>query len=392
MTASAIICLSTQVHSKTILELTAVTPSTALGVVFSELRKDSYFICPEIGEDKRLVSLRMSDFGKKSFESFVRGLGYSVTTRDGVLYVCKGNAIEEIEVYRPLHRSPSFLISHTSGLLDVRIVQQGGAVSDAPTPSSSDLKAPGTASDFLSSSIQLIVFQGSPEARARTRAIFKELDKPPLQAELELLLVSVSKSRSKADALDVLAKSLPNLEGSFSSGTLSFGLGDFSAILKRLETDSNFKLVSRPRLIISDGESAVLQVGDEVPVLGDIVSDQGVVSQSVEYKPSGLILSVNGQVTSAGVSLQLKQELSSFIATASGVTTSPTISKRSLTIPVRLSYDSGVAIGGLVTATESKSIRSLFKLPFSRTSETSDSELLLFVMTKRVVSSGKTGT
>lgn len=67
--------------------------------------------------------------------------------------------------------------------------------------------------------------------------------------------------------------------------------GGFDLAYSALASDSRFKVVSSPSLRVKSGENARFSVGSDVPVLGTVQLDKnGNPVQSVEYKPSGVIL------------------------------------------------------------------------------------------------------
>jgi type II secretory pathway component GspD/PulD (secretin) len=91
-------------------------------------------------------------------------------------------------------------------------------------------------------------------------------------------------------------------------------------------SDSRLTLVSSPSLRVRSGESAWVTVGTETPVLGNVTpAPQGQLVQSVDYRPSGVILELTPPVRSESVYVHARQQLSSFMQTSSGVNNSPTL-------------------------------------------------------------------
>src|ERR1035437_1745200 len=82
---------------------------------------------------------------------------------------------------------------------------------------------------------------------------------------------------------------------------------------------------------VKSGASARFSVGNETPVLGAVSYQQnGSSVQSVEYRPSGVILDLKPFVRSVGIDLTGFQQLSNFAVTDTGVNSSPPLSKREL--------------------------------------------------------------
>jgi general secretion pathway protein D len=81
--------------------------------------------------------------------------------------------------------------------------------------------------------------------------------------------------------------------------------------------------------------------------------------QSVDYRQSGVILTVTPDIHESIIDLDISQELSSFVATTTGINNSPTLLKR--TVNSRLSIRSGeVVIFAGLNETKSDQTQSRF--------------------------------
>jgi general secretion pathway protein D len=131
---------------------------------------------------------------------------------------------------------------------------------------------------------------------------------------------------------------------------------DISATLNALEERTTVKVVSAPKLVVLNNQTAALQVGDQVPVLSQQVTPLGggsstgnlLSANSVEYRDTGVILKITPRVNVSGaVLLDVSQEVSDVQATKSGVTNSPTITTRRVATTVSVQDGQVIALGGL---------------------------------------------
>lgn len=194
------------------------------------------------------------------------------------------------------------------------------------------------------------------------------------------------------DALvGTVAPTFPGFSYFFNSVNVQVVLSALSAV-----TDVN--IVSSPTLTVLDGKRALLQVGDEVPIVTQqavSVSTVGApVVNSVQYRNTGVILGIVPRINEKGrVVLEIEQEVSEVGATTSSRIDSPTIQQRRLRTTVVVNDGASLALGGLMQdrsslvrdqlpiAGEIPVFGNLFK---SKTDNIRRTELLI-IMTPRVV-------
>lgn len=102
-----------------------------------------------------------------------------------------------------------------------------------------------------------------------------------------------------------------------------------------------------------NNQQAVLQVGDEVPIVTQQSTDTGSpgapVINSIVMKETGVILNVTPRVNSSGrVMLDIEQEVSSVVKTTSSGIDSPTIQQRKIATRVLVHDGESLALGGLI--------------------------------------------
>lgn len=119
------------------------------------------------------------------------------------------------------------------------------------------------------------------------------------------------------------------------------------AFYELFRTDSRFHVVSSPRLRVRNGAKASFSVGSDVPVLGQISYSDNKPIQSIEYRSSGIILSVQPKIRQHLIELSIDQQLSNFAKTDTGVNNSPTLIKRQVNTEVSLADGDIILLGGL---------------------------------------------
>ncbi|WP_262488477.1 type II and III secretion system protein [Iodobacter fluviatilis] len=85
--------------------------------------------------------------------------------------------------------------------------------------------------------------------------------------------------------------------------------------------------------------------------------------QSVEYRSSGVILSLSPVVRGATVEMTVDQQISDFAKTETGVNNSPTLTKRALSTTVSAEDGELIVLGGLTTDKDSEGSSGLSFLP-----------------------------
>ena len=128
-----------------------------------------------------------------------------------------------------------------------------------------------------------------------------------------------------------------------------------TATLNALQQHSKLKVVSAPKLLVLNNQTAALQVGDEVPIstgtATGLQSSTSAIVSTIEYKDTGVILKITPRVNASGmVQLDVSQEVSEIsTANASAATQSqsPTISTRRIATTVSVRDGEVIALGGL---------------------------------------------
>jgi general secretion pathway protein D len=137
-----------------------------------------------------------------------------------------------------------------------------------------------------------------------------------------------------------------------------------SAILDALHTVTDLKVLSNPSLVVIDNQVATLVVGDQVPistgsasVLNAATATSNTVINSVDYRPTGIIVRVSPRVNANGnVRLDIEQEISNVVTSTNSSTSSasstpnltPTVSQRKVKSSIVVASSQTVLLAGLI--------------------------------------------
>ncbi len=226
----------------------------------------------------------------------------------------------------------------------------------------------------------------SLRAYQRTMDLIHGLDRPEPQVMISVLIAEVILDDDVELGVEIAGQELdftrnavlgPNgvLEGSdfdFVGGTdlgaAGLGLGgfnftitgeDFSFLFHALQTDSRVEVLSRPILLVRNGQEGKITIADQVPYVESTqINDTGSTNSSVGREDVGIVLTATPQISPDGyVTIKLKQELSNIagenIQLTEGVS-SPIFQTREVDTNVTVRDGETVVIGGLISARESE--------------------------------------
>ena len=260
----------------------------------------------------------------------------------------------------------------------------------------------------------IIVF-GTPREFAVIEDALRKLDVLPYQVLIEAAITEVSLTDdlryglqwnftsgntntvlTDSNSVNTLARAVPGFSFLFARNN------SLSAVLNTLETKTKVNVVSAPKILVLNNQTATLQVGDQVPVAtqnSTATTDPNAPTiNSIEYRDTGVILKVTPRVNGSGlVLLDIAQEVSDVnlsSAAGSGIN-SPTISTRRISTSVAVQDGEVLALGGLIRNTQSKGrtgIPFLSQIPiigglFGRQTKNEDRIELIVLLKPRVVRS-----
>lgn len=261
-----------------------------------------------------------------------------------------------------------------------------------------------------------IVVFGTPREYAIVLEALRKLDIAPMQVLIEAAITEVSLNdklnyglqwnftgssgsstfngvqTDSANSL-ALARQTPGFSLLFTRGQT------ISAVLNTLESKTKINVVSAPKLVVLNNQTAALQVGDQVPILTQSSTSNignSATVNSVDYRDTGVILKITPRVNESGfVTLDIAQEVSSVKNTNSSGINSPTISTRKISTTVAVQDSDVVALGGLIRNTlslDKNGLPILSQIPilgglFGNHGRTRDKTELIVLIKTRVIRS-----
>lgn len=244
-----------------------------------------------------------------------------------------------------------------------RPVSTAGATTPAPT-------TPGGV--VVDKATNTLLFRASGDEYTDLVRMLRELDRATRQVLIEVTVAQVTVddksevgvswifNRLNSSGLNVTqlggnARPATSL-GSFAGFAVTQldGLGRPRAVLNALASDNKVTLLSNPSIIARNGETANIQVGQDVPVLtsqqtNSATGGAGIIS-TVQYRNTGTILRIKPVIHSSDqVDLEVAQEVSSVAQNTTGGITSPTINKSSIDTKLTLKHGSTYVLGGLIS-------------------------------------------
>ena len=214
----------------------------------------------------------------------------------------------------------------------------------------------------------MLIFRGSGKEWAEVRRVIEKLDKAVPSVLIEVLIAEITLTDEEETGLEFL------LRGDLGSRVLSFGtFGDLGAGIRRGATldsggntraalnlfyrDDKVVIRSRPRLLVKSGETASIEVGNEIPVVtqtSEQVRDDdspNILQTRVTYRKTGVQMEIKPVVQANGlVDLRISQQLSEASLTAqTSQTGSPTILNRQISTSLTLRDGGSFLMGGLIS-------------------------------------------
>ena len=220
----------------------------------------------------------------------------------------------------------------------------------------------------------MLLFRGTGKEWAEIRRVIEKLDKSVPSVLIEVVIAEITLSDEEKTGFEFLVRgalgSLGLTGGTRGGGLgvstqgLSFTLdssGETRALLDLFYKDDKIVIRSRPRLLVKSGETANIEVGNEIPVITQIsdearqVGGSTNVLQDISYRKTGVQLEIKPIVQANGlVDLEIHQQLSEASTTAAtNLPGSPTILNRQISTSLTLRDGGSLLMGGLISGNQS---------------------------------------
>jgi len=250
-----------------------------------------------------------------------------------------------------------------------------------------------------------LIFKATGDKYRQLYPLIQRLDVMPRQVLLEVVIAEVKLSDTFKQGVDFV---LTNQGGASTVGGFNLSSGskgltyllsgsDGSLTLNLLRTNSNVNVLSRPSLLVRDGVTASITVGDDIPTVGEIITDPTNGSKtSVVYRKTGVELGVKPTINAQGVVImEIDQKISNQATGDDSVAGSPIIFERSIRTEVVAKSGQTIILGGLISENSSVSDTSVpffSSIPiigslFNSTNDTGDKTELVVMVTPRVIES-----
>lgn len=224
-----------------------------------------------------------------------------------------------------------------------------------------------------------LIIGTSRQAYIETMDMIQELDRPEPQVMISVLIAEVKLTDNLEFGIEFAGQDLnfseeaivgPNgiIQGEdfdwvagTQLGAAGSGLGfgftfngeDFSFLLHALEQDSRLEVLSRPILMVRNGEEGNITIADQIPfVESSQITEGGNINSVVGREDVGIVLTTTPHISPDGyVTIELSQEESSFSGENLQLTESvsqPIFSTREVDTNVTVRDGETVVIGGLI--------------------------------------------
>ena len=123
--------------------------------------------------------------------------------------------------------------------------------------------------------------------------------------------------------------------------------------LNALATVTDVNVVSSPTLTVMDNKKAILQIGDEVPIVTQqavsVQSDQAPIVNSVSFRNTGVILNITPRIgDNDRILLDIEQEVSDAVTTTTSGIDAPTIQQRRIKTTVAVNNGESIVLAGMM--------------------------------------------
>ncbi|MFZ2630281.1 MAG: type II secretion system secretin GspD [Desulfosalsimonadaceae bacterium] len=217
-----------------------------------------------------------------------------------------------------------------------------------------------------------LIIEASPADYQIIKKLLTQLDILPRQVLIEVMIAEVNLDESSKMGVEwTYLKSDANMSTSLINANmgnsgLQFLVGNpdrWSATLNALASDNKVNILSSPTILASNSIPATIDISQEIPITtsqyqytSDLnVSGSGLLETSIEYRDTGVMLSVTPNINELGlVTMEINQEVSEQAPSVSvGNTEYPSFYKRSTETTLTVQSGQTIVIGGLIR--ESKS-------------------------------------
>ncbi len=253
-----------------------------------------------------------------------------------------------------------------------------------------------------------LIIEAIPKDYQVIESILKRIDVLPRQVLIEVTVAEISLDSKMEMGVEWhyvrgsgRKPSTATLNADIGAAGLQYVIGQaerWTAALSALATDRKVNILSSPAVLASDNKEANINVSTEVPVASAKYTrdDSQTIETNVQYKNTGVILSVTPHINEHGlVTMDVSQEVSEQSENVSvGENDSrPSFFKRSVKTSLTVKHGQTIVIGGLIRENRNAGfagVPCLGNVPvlqylFGKKSDSSDKTELIILITPRVI-------
>lgn len=216
-----------------------------------------------------------------------------------------------------------------------------------------------------------VMVYATAEEADQVAAMLSKVDIQPLQVRIDATIAEVDLTGQLQYGTQFFFKSgginavlsqgtSAALDTSFPGFVLSGHGSDAAPLaLSALEAVTKVRVLSSPELMVLNGQSASLKVGDSVPYLAQTsqstVTSTSDIIQSIDYRDTGVIMKVTPHIGNDGlVTMDISQEVSGVASTTSSGIDSPTFTERTVNSRVAVQDGQTIGLAGLISDNDSQ--------------------------------------
>ncbi|HYE60488.1 MAG TPA: secretin N-terminal domain-containing protein [Phycisphaerales bacterium] len=256
-----------------------------------------------------------------------------------------------------------------------------------------------------------LVISTSPRYMNTVLSIIDELDASPPQVMIQVLLAEITLDNTDTWGMDVQVGPFGGEGyriGSTPAGAsvatalgvpnLSVSSADFGILIRSLEEQGKLEVLSNPQVMVSNNQTAKIQVGENIAVVNGVDrSSTGSSFANVERQDVGIILNVVPTINSDGfVRMAIQPEISQVsgkVTQISSDVSTPIIRKSAVDTIVNVKDGQSVVIGGLIQTAEDQRRTNvpglgdipIIGIPFRTRKDSNVKTELMVILTPRVI-------
>jgi len=209
-----------------------------------------------------------------------------------------------------------------------------------------------------------ILIEATKADYQRVMRIITNLDVIPNQVLIEATIAEVTLNddlkfgvswflQNKNSNLTFTDQASGAVTSSFPGFSYALTAASVATTLSTLNQITEVNVISSPTLTVMDNKSAMIQIGDQVPITTQsatsVLTTGAPIVNSVSYKDTGVILSITPRINESGrVLLEIEQEVSTVVPTTTSGIDSPTIRQRKIKTDVVVNNNEALVLGGMI--------------------------------------------